>query len=134
VARPAEVRFTADMTSAAGSILSVTVPVTDQDRALAFYRDVLGFEVRRDVPLGPGIRWLEVAPPGSPTTIALVAAGSGVPAGVRLGTDDAEQARSAVQGEGADVDDAVARTPYAPPMFTVRDPDGNTLILIESPG
>jgi catechol 2,3-dioxygenase-like lactoylglutathione lyase family enzyme len=65
---------------------TVGVPVTDQDRALQFYVGKLGFEKRRDIPFGAG-RWIEVAPPGSPTTtttIALVPAG--VPAGIRLAT------------------------------------------------
>jgi catechol 2,3-dioxygenase-like lactoylglutathione lyase family enzyme len=65
---------------------TVGVPVTDQDRALEFYLGKLGFEKRRDLPVGDG-RWIEVAPPGSATTIALVP--SGIPAGIRLTTRDA---------------------------------------------
>ncbi|WP_442852443.1 VOC family protein [Nocardioides sp. Iso805N] len=44
-------------------VLSVTVPVPDQDRALAFYRDVLGCEVRYDGEPWPGARMIEVVPP-----------------------------------------------------------------------
>lgn len=54
---------------------TVGLPVADQDRALEFYVGTLGFEKRRDVPFGSGRRWIEVAPPGSATTIALVPAG-----------------------------------------------------------
>ena len=50
----------------------VCVPVTDQDRAFEFYSDVLGFEKRADVPFGNGYRWVEVAPAGAETTIAIV--------------------------------------------------------------
>ena len=107
---------------------TVGVPVTDQDRALEFYVGRLGFEKRRDLPFGPG-RWIEVAPPGSTTTIALVPAG--VPTGIRLATEDATADHTTLQSGGADVDPEVMRIPDAPPMFSVRDPDGNTLILVE---
>ena len=53
----------------------VFVPVSDQDRALAFYTETLGFEKRADLPFGDGDRWIEVAPAGGVTAIALVAAG-----------------------------------------------------------
>lgn len=51
---------------------TVYLAVTDQDRALAFYRDKLGFEVRTDTEFGEGFRWVEVAPAGAYTVIALV--------------------------------------------------------------
>jgi catechol 2,3-dioxygenase-like lactoylglutathione lyase family enzyme len=107
---------------------SVGVPVTDQDRAVEFYVGKLGFEKRRDVPFGDG-RWIEVAPPGSATTIALVPAG--VPAGIRLMTQDAETDHADLRSRGVDTDPEVLRMPSAPPMFAVRDPDGNSLILVE---
>ena len=73
---------------------TVGVPVADQDRALEFYAGKLGFEKRLDVAYGAGQRWIEVAPPGATTTIALVSASAGVPAGVETGirfvTGDAE--------------------------------------------
>src|SRR5438046_8840370 len=49
----------------------VCVPVSDQERAIEFYVDTLGFEKRADVPFGNGYRWVEVAPAGAVTTIAL---------------------------------------------------------------
>ena len=60
---------------------TVGVPVTDQDRAIDFYVGTLGFDKRLDADMGGGRRWIEVAPGGSATTIALVAAHEGVPAG-----------------------------------------------------
>ena len=51
---------------------TVMVPVSNQDRALEFFLDKLGFEKRTDTPYGDGERWVEVAPPGAATTIALV--------------------------------------------------------------
>ena len=107
---------------------TVAVPVTDQDRAVEFYVGTLGFEKRRDLPFGDA-RWIEVAPPGSATTIALVA--GAVPTGIRLFTTDAGRDHSALRSGGADADPEVMRMPEAPPMFAVRDPDGNTLILVE---
>jgi catechol 2,3-dioxygenase-like lactoylglutathione lyase family enzyme len=50
----------------------VIIPVSDQDQALEFYMGKLGFEKRLDAPYGEGERWIEVAPPGAATTIALV--------------------------------------------------------------
>jgi Glyoxalase/Bleomycin resistance protein/Dioxygenase superfamily len=52
-------------------VATVFLPVTDQDRALAFFRDQLGFDVHSDTDYGEGIRWVEVVPPGSTTAIAL---------------------------------------------------------------
>ena len=107
---------------------SVGVPVTDQDQALEFYVGQLGFEKRRDLPFGDG-RWIEVAPPGAATTIALVPAG--IPAGIRLYTQDAGTDHATLRDGGADVDPDVTRMEIAPPMFALRDPDGNSLILVE---
>jgi predicted enzyme related to lactoylglutathione lyase len=50
---------------------TITVQVRDQDEALAFYTEKLGWEVRADLPMGPGQRWLEVAPAGARTRILL---------------------------------------------------------------
>jgi catechol 2,3-dioxygenase-like lactoylglutathione lyase family enzyme len=107
---------------------TVAIPVTDQDRALEFYVGQLGFETRRDVPFGDG-RWIEVAPPGAATTIALVPAG--IPAGIRLTTRDADADHAGLRARGVDADPEVMRIPDAPAMFGLRDPDGNTLILVE---
>ena len=107
---------------------TIGVPVTDQDKALAFYVDVLGFEKRRDLPFGEA-RWIEVAPPGSATTIALVPAG--IPTGIRLMTEDADTDHAGLRSRGVDTDPEVMRMPGAPPMFGLRDPDGNSLILVE---
>jgi lactoylglutathione lyase len=53
-------------------VRTVGVPVSDQDRALEFYVGKLGLEKRLEFPMGDGQRWIEVAPPGATTTIALV--------------------------------------------------------------
>jgi catechol 2,3-dioxygenase-like lactoylglutathione lyase family enzyme len=117
-------------------IHTVGVPVSDQDRALSFYRDTLGLETRLDIPMGGGARWIEVAPPGATTTIALVLSHPGVPTGVetgiRLVTADAESDRAALRSSGVDTDE-VLRWEGVPPMFALRDPDGNGLELVEQP-
>ena len=112
-------------------IQSVSVPVADQDRALAFYTEVLGCELRADIELWPGARWVEVAPPGSEVSIALLPADGEIPVGVRLGTDDADVAHDALTAAGATVHQEVLRLEFAPPMFTFADPDDNLLVLIE---
>lgn len=86
---------------------TVALPVTDQDRAVEFYVGQLGFEKRRDVPFGPGVRWIEVAPPGAVTTIALVP--PGMPTGVRLATQDAEADHDSLRASGVDTDPAMAK-------------------------
>jgi catechol 2,3-dioxygenase-like lactoylglutathione lyase family enzyme len=115
--------------SAITRVGTVIVPVSDQDRALEFYVGTLGFEVRLDGPFGDGGRWLEVAPPGAATTLALVPAG-GVE--VSLATADAEADHAALRAAGADADDAVIRMGEGvPPMFTFRDPDGNRFRMVQ---
>jgi catechol 2,3-dioxygenase-like lactoylglutathione lyase family enzyme len=115
-------------------VATIAVPVTDQARALEFYVGRLGFETRRDVPFGNG-RWIEVAPPGASTTVALAVAREGVPAGVetgiRLTTVDADADHAALHARGVDVDAEVLRVgPGIPPMFYFRDPDGNRLVIV----
>ena len=114
---------------------TIGIPVKDQDRALAFYRDTLGFETRMDGTFGEGGRWIEVAPPGATTTIALAPSResnpTGVDTGVRLTTDDATADHAALLARGVDVDAKVI--PYPVPMFTFRDPDANRLYMVERP-
>jgi lactoylglutathione lyase len=116
-------------------VRTVGVPVTDQDRALVFYVDTLGFEKRLDAPVEQlGGRWIEVGPHGAEITIALVPAHDGVPAGVetgiRLTAEDATAVHAALERRGADVGELL-RWPGVPAMFAVRDPDGNGLEIVE---
>lgn len=111
-------------------VTTIGIRVTDQQKAIEFYVGELGFEIRRDVPFGGG-RWVEVAPPGATTTVALVP--EGVPVGIRLATRDADADHADLRARGVDTDAEVVRMgPAVPPMFAVRDPDGNNLILIET--
>jgi len=118
-------------------IRTVGIPVSDQDRALAFYVDKLGFEKRMDAEFAPGQRWIEVAAPGAATSVALVSAGEGAPAGVDTGirftTEDAEADHATMAAGGVDVDAEVLRMGGVPPMFGFRDPDGNSLYVVQVP-
>lgn len=112
---------------------TVGVPVADQDRALGFYVERLGFRSVRDVPLGPGRRWVEVAPPEGTTTVALVAgdaARPGIDTGIRMVSADVERDHAALRAAGVDVDE-ILHWEGAPPMFALRDLDGNRLELVE---
>jgi catechol 2,3-dioxygenase-like lactoylglutathione lyase family enzyme len=121
-------------TTSISHVRTVTVPVADQQRALEFYTDKLGFEKTLDTQFGPGQRWIEVAPADGGTTIALPPRGevpTGVDTGIRLSTEDAEADHAALRSAGVDVDGEVQKLPGVPPMFSFRDPDGNTLYIVE---
>ncbi len=129
---------------------TVIVPVGDQERALAFYVDALGFEKRADFTYAGDVRWIELAPPGALTTVTLVAASEARPAGIETGiafdTADVEADHAALQARGVDVDAAILRqgdpvVPWSgavlagiPAMFRFRDPDGNSYLLVHQPG
>ena len=117
----------------------VMVAVSDQDKAIGFYTEKLGFEVRADIPFGDGDRWVEVGPPGGATTIALVTARNefqpGANTNVALDTDDARATHAALRETGVDVDDDIIGDGNpVPPMFWLRDQDGNILLIVESQG
>ncbi len=126
----------------------VTIPSTDQDRSVEFY-EKLGFEKRNDGPWGNGYRWVELYPPNTPTGIALVPPGPSDPTSVQTGiifnTDDIDATHAQLRALGVDVDESVARVGApaeirigavemagpVPPMFYFRDPDGNSLLIVQ---
>ena len=113
--------------------------VSDQDAALAFYTEKLGFEVRADVRFGENdeMRWLEVAPPGSTARLALNPPMGNQPGGAGIGVETPD-----VRGEherlrsigGVDMDPEPMAAPGAPLLFMLRDPDGNRVAVVEAPG
>lgn len=115
-------------------VKSVTLPVADQDRALRFYVDVLGFELRLDFEVWPGARLVEVVPPGSTVGLVLLPPDSPLPLAVRMGTSDAEEAHARLGEAGVTLhNEDVLRMDGAPPMFYFADPDGNGLVYLEEP-
>ena len=114
-------------------IRTIGVTVSDQDAALDFYVGTLGFEKRLDAPISPTMRWIEVAPRGATTSIALTHAGepagrptpaSGSPCPTpRPSTQPLHErgVRSASFCAGTGV----------PPMFEFDDPDGNRFYVVE---
>ena len=115
------------------TIRTVAVPVTDQDATVAFFEG-LGFTKIFDEELEKGFRWIEVAPPGSAVSVAIIKTGEGLPAGVDTGirfmTTDAESEHAAMKANGVNVGELLL-WPGVPAMFTVRDPDGNVFYLSE---
>jgi catechol 2,3-dioxygenase-like lactoylglutathione lyase family enzyme len=116
----------------------VMVPVTDQDRAIEFYVDKLGFEKIADIPFGNGDRWVEVKPAGGEAAIALVRPPEGqgdrpgVDTRIALETDDIDATHEALKSAGVDVDAEVSRMGGpVPPLCWFRDQDGNTLMLVQ---
>jgi lactoylglutathione lyase len=128
-----------DSTKSRTSVTAIGVAmftVADQDAALAFYTEKLGYEVRADVQYAEGgsARWLEVAPPGSTARLALNPPMDSTPGGSGIGVEtadiDGEYAR--LKDLGVDVDEPFS-PPGAPKMFPVRDPDGNHIWVVETP-
>jgi len=114
-------------------VRACAVGVSDTDAAIAWFTGRLGFEVRMDVPMGGASRWVEVAPPGASTSVALMAGGGppvGVDTGIRFLVADATGLHATLTASGVDVD-ALLVTEWAPPMFDFRDPDGNTYYASE---
>jgi catechol 2,3-dioxygenase-like lactoylglutathione lyase family enzyme len=135
-------------TSRISQIQLVMIPSTDQDRSVAFY-EALGFEKRNDFPWGNGYRWVELYLPGGGAGITLVPPrpgdSTGVQTGILLNTDAIDATHAEMQSRGVDVDAEVARKGApaeirigaveiagpVPPMFWFRDPDGNSLLIVE---
>lgn len=117
------------------SVDIVSVPVADQDRARAFYADVLGFALREAEDLGDGRRWVELVPPAGGASITLVTWFANVmPAGclrgLVLGTDDAHAAFDELRARGVVFEeDEVQEAPWGQ-WASFSDPDGNGWVLV----
>jgi len=117
-------------------IATVIIPVSDQDRQVEFYVDKLGFEKRVDTPFGGGYRWVEVATGDAETTIALAppppnGSAGGRETGISLYSDDIDGYHAQLKANGVDVDADVSRMGGpVPPMFWLRDPENNTLLVV----
>lgn len=111
----------------------VPLPVTDVDRALAFYVEQVGFTLDHDVSPGNGMRVVQLTPPGSACSIVIgvgmVPSDAGRAHGLHLVVDDIAAARAELVGRGVDVSDVqdLGGVKYA----GFSDPDGNAWMLQE---
>jgi lactoylglutathione lyase len=121
-------------------IQTVTIYVSDQDRAKAFYTQKLGFAERRDEPMGPDSRWVELAPGNGETSLVLMQPSPGMP-GYELAksligswatfifrVDDMNATCQELGGRGVEFQDAPSHQPWGW-WATIKDPDGNIIGL-----
>jgi len=113
----------------------VIVPVTDVDRAKAFYTEQVGFHADHDVRVSESLRFVQLTPPGSACSIAF---GEGIPAGapgsvkgLQVVVDDVQAARSALLAHGVDVSD-VQKLDWGSFVY-FSDPDGNSWSVQQLP-
>jgi catechol 2,3-dioxygenase-like lactoylglutathione lyase family enzyme len=111
--------------------------IADQDAAIAFYTQTLGWELRADVPFGEdgAHRWVEVAPPGSAARLALNPPMGAAPGGGAIGVEtpdvEAEHARLGAI-DGVAVGEPMGGEGPVPRMFSIEDPDGNQIWVVQS--
>ena len=120
-----------------GEINLVIVVATDQDRSIRFYES-LGFEKRTDIPFGDKYRWVEVYPPNGTAGLALAPPQSeggdqtGRETGIAITSDDIDASHAHFKSLNIDVDDQVQRMgDPVPPLVWFRDPDNNTLMVVQ---
>ena len=114
----------------------VIIPVSDQDAAIAFYTEKLGFTVTSDIPFGEGDRWVEVTPPGGGAAIALSKAQGeyqpGRETGIALMSSDPKADHEELEQAGVQVDDELmGGDGTVPLLFGFKDADGNGLMIVE---
>ena len=114
----------------------VLVPVSDQDAAITFYTQVLGFSLTADIAFGEGARWVEVTPPGGGAAIALTPPQGqfqpGRMTGISLSSADARADHAELIGKGLDVDaETWGGDGTVPFGFFFRDQDKNHLMIVQ---
>ena len=118
------------------TIATAMFSVSDQDAAIAFYTQKLGWELRSEVSFGDGDdagRWVEVAPPGSQTVLALNPPMGGQPGGGSIGVEstDVEAEREALSAAGVQVGEMMGGEGPVPRMFSANDPDDNWIWVVQ---
>ncbi|HUP17040.1 MAG TPA: VOC family protein [Acidimicrobiia bacterium] len=115
-------------------VRTVGIGVRDQEAAVSFYVDTLGFEKRLDEPISPEMRWIEVAPREARISLALTQAerptGMTTDTGIRYVVPDVEAEHAAMQERGVAVGEVI-RWEGVPPMYSFDDPDGNRFYIVE---
>jgi catechol 2,3-dioxygenase-like lactoylglutathione lyase family enzyme len=116
------------------NVRTIAVPVSDLDRSKASLEQ-LGFSTSMDAELQPGFRWIEMDLADGEASVALVRTGPelpvGIDTGIRLTTDDARAARTAVEAVGFEAGDLLD-WPQVPLMFSFVDLDGNRFYVSET--
>jgi catechol 2,3-dioxygenase-like lactoylglutathione lyase family enzyme len=114
------------------NVAVVSVPVSDQERAKKFYVDALGLELIRDDRSIPGMRWVQVAPPGGGTQLTLVTWFESMPAGSLRGlvlkVADLQATYETLSAQGVEFEGPPTRQPWGIETV-VHDPDGNGIVL-----
>jgi catechol 2,3-dioxygenase-like lactoylglutathione lyase family enzyme len=114
------------------NIKFVSVPTTDQDRALAFYTDKLGFRVVTDQPFSETQRWIELRIGSSDTRLVLFSMDGGPKPGVRfngaLACDNVERTYEELKARGVAFSGPPQTQPWGT-FATFTDPDGNEFVL-----
>jgi predicted enzyme related to lactoylglutathione lyase len=111
----------------------VGIPVKDQDRALAFYTEKLGFKVATDQPMGPGQRWIELKIPRAETGVVLFTPPGqedrvGTPWNGSFACDDVQETYEQLKAAGVEFVKPPEKQPWG--MYVVaKDPDGNQLVF-----
>jgi len=115
----------------------VSVPVSDQGRAKAFYTDTLGLELVTEEDMDSGLRWVEVGLPGAETSISLVtwleSMQPGSLRGLILVTDDIEADHQELSRRGVKFLGPIEEQHWGK-FVQFWDPDGNVLVLQENKG
>lgn len=118
---------------------TIGVPVRDQQKAVEFYTEKLGFVVRRDEPMGTELRWLEVGPKGAETCIAPFTPAFLPEAESRIGTftgivfscGDAEATYRELAARGVEFSQQPRRESWGGVSATFLDQDGNTFVIVQ---
>jgi len=110
----------------------VSIPVTDQDRALAFYTAKLGFRVLTDQPFSDEQRWIELGIPGADTRVVLFSTDAGLKPGSMMNmtfwTADVEETARELKAKGVEFVSGPKKEPWV--TFAIfKDPDGNSFVL-----
>ena len=113
----------------------ISIPVSDVERAKAFYVEQAGFAADHDHTVSDDVRFVQLTPPGSACSIVLglgiTEAEPGSVGGIQMVVADADAARAELAGRGVDVTE-VQEFPWGRFVF-FRDPDGNRWSVQEVP-
>lgn len=111
----------------------VSIPTADQDRALEFWTQKMGFKVATDQPMGPDRRWIELAIPGAQTKVVLFTMEGhedriGTPFNGAFACDDVDYTYEKLTQRGVEFVEKPTKQPWGT-YAVFKDPDGNSFVL-----